>query len=93
MIIAEAVFVLASKRHYARSRVDIQQRLEPLVATPGLRLERKRLLIRALQIYAETNIDFEDAIIVAHIESDDDPTVISFDRNFDRIPGVTRVEP
>jgi predicted nucleic acid-binding protein len=93
VIVAEVAYVLQSKRQYARTRLDIQQRLEPLVATSGLRIERKAEVIRALHIYAAPNIDFEDALTIAYLEGEDDPVVISYDRDFDRVPNIRREEP
>jgi predicted nucleic-acid-binding protein len=93
VIVAEVAYVLQSKRQYARTRLDIQQRLEPLVATSGLRIERKAEVIRALHIYAASNVDFEDALTIAYLEGEADPTVISYDRDFDRLAGIRREEP
>jgi predicted nucleic acid-binding protein len=34
-----------------------------------------------------------DALIVAHMQRDKSSVVLSFDRDFDRIPQITRREP
>ncbi|MBA2276134.1 MAG: hypothetical protein H0W06_00090 [Chloroflexia bacterium] len=48
---------------------------------------------RALDLYAETNIDFVDALNVAHIERAGWDSLVSFDQHYDRIPWVLRREP
>src|SRR4051812_29511920 len=59
-VIADAVFVLASPRLYARPRSDVQALLTPLVKLPGFRVRQKRVVLRALEIYGTTNVDFGD---------------------------------
>jgi len=59
-----------------------------------MRLNRKSIYFRALDIY-ETypSLDFEDALSVAHMEFDELVEIVSYDRDFDRVPPVVRVEP
>ena len=38
-------------------------------------------------------LDFVDALLVAYREHEPLPTVISFDQEFDRVPGITREAP
>ena len=52
----------------------------------------RRCIARASIVYERSNVDFGDAYIAA-LALESDGQVISFDRDFDRIPGVTRVEP
>jgi predicted nucleic acid-binding protein len=59
----------------------------------GLRIEHKRTYFRALDLYAATNVDFGDALSVAHMERLGITRIVSFDRDFDRLPGIERVEP
>lgn len=93
-VLAEIVFVLASPRQYGLSPADIVARLRPIVALPGLKLARKRLYLRALDIYAsQPHLDFEDAISTAIVERMQPAELYSYDSDFDRVPGVTRVEP
>jgi predicted nucleic acid-binding protein len=46
-----------------------------------------------LDIYAAQGIDFEDALAIAYMESAGISEIISYDRHFDRIEGITRCEP
>lgn len=93
-IVAEIVFVLSSRRLYALPASEINIRLRPLVSIPSLRIQGKERVVRALNIYADYPfLGFEDALIVAHLEGSASAQVISYDRHFDRIPGVQRIEP
>ena len=92
-IIAEIVYVLSSPRLYNLSRPDVRNRLMPLLTLPGLRLPKRSVVLRALELYESHNVDFEDALAVAHMEQMGIDEIISYDRDFDRFPQVTRVEP
>ncbi len=92
-IIAEVVYVLASPRQYAVPRTDIRALLLSMLTLKGMRLSNRRLYVRALDVYAEHGIDFEDALTVAHVERQRLDAVLSYDRDFDQVGGVTREEP
>jgi uncharacterized protein len=92
-VIVEAVQVLSSRVLYNLPRLQIRQHLGNLLSLKGLRLPRKRVYLQALDLYASSNLDFVDALIVAHMRPDRSRVVISFDQDFDRIPQLTRREP
>jgi len=93
-VIAEVVYVLKSRSLYGLAAGEIQQRLLPLLLMRGLRLRERRTIVRALDIFAShPTIDFEDALSVAHMEREGIAELYSYDRDFDRIAEVTRVEP
>jgi predicted nucleic acid-binding protein len=92
-VIAEVVYVLSSKRTYNLPRDQIRARLYPLLTLQGLRLPQRQTALRALDLYVAYEIDFEDALIVAHMERGANRDVYSYDRDFDQMPGVKRLEP
>lgn len=92
-VIADAVYVLASPRLYRRSRAEVRDLLTPLVRLPGFQVRNKRAVLRALEVYGGTNVDFGDAMIIAAMEQDGADTLYSYDRDFDRFAQVKRVEP
>jgi predicted nucleic acid-binding protein len=92
-VIAEVVYVLSSKRTYNLPRDQIRARLYPLLTLQGLRLAQRRTVLRALDLYVAYEIDFEDALIVAHMERQAIRELYSHDRDFDQVPGVKRQEP
>jgi predicted nucleic acid-binding protein len=92
-VLVEIVQVLSSSRLYNRSRASIASALSDLVRLRGLRLPNKTTYLRALDLYGSTNLDFVDTLILAHVERSKLRTVVSFDRDFDRFPQITRREP
>lgn len=93
-VVAEITYVLSSPRLYHLSHEEIAARLRPLLALSGLKLPHKRSFMRALDLYgANAALDFEDAMNVAHMERLGLDELVSYDRDFDGIPGVRRVEP
>ncbi len=92
-VIAEVVYVLSSPRLYAVPRTDIRALLFSILTLRGMRLPNRRLYVRALDVYAEHNIDFEDALTVAHVERKRLDAILSYDRDFDQVASVRREEP
>ena len=94
-LIAECVFILSSPRQpYQLNRDQIRQRLAPVLAVRGLNLPQREVCERALDIYvAYPMLDYEDALAVAHMETAAITEIVSYDRDFDRVPEVVRVEP
>lgn len=92
-VVAEVVYVLSSKQLYALSRREIRALLYPLLSLPGLKLAGRKAYLRALDLYAIYKIDFEDALIVAQMERQGETELYSYDRHFDQVPGITRLEP
>ncbi|MDE0137082.1 MAG: PIN domain-containing protein [bacterium] len=93
--IAEATYVLSSQRGPYRLPPDeIAARLHPIVSLRGLVMPDKRVCIRALDLYAQYPfLDFADALGVAQTEARGITEILSYDRDFDRLPEVARVEP
>lgn len=92
-VIGELVFVLSSPRLYALSRERVRDLLTPLLSLRGLRLLDREAMLRALDLYACTTMDFVDALAVAEMEAHGIEEIYSYDRDFDAISTVTRIEP
>jgi predicted nucleic acid-binding protein len=94
VIIAEVIYVLSSPVLCNLSRAVISARLAPILSLRGFKLEHKRAVLRALELYAAHRfLDFEDALAVAHMERRGITEIVSYDTDFDRIAGITRIEP
>lgn len=94
VVLAEVAYVLSSPRQYGLGHADIAARLRPLVGLRGLKLPYKRRLLHALDLYGTyPHLDFEDCLTVAQIEQQGLATLVSYDRGFDRVPGIARTEP
>ena len=92
-VIAEVVYVLSSKRLYNLPREQIRALLYPLLSLSGLKLAHRKMYLRALDLYATYPIDFEDALIAAQMERQKITELYSYDRDFDHVPEITRLEP
>ncbi|HYI16795.1 MAG TPA: PIN domain-containing protein [Thermomicrobiales bacterium] len=93
LIIAEVVWVLTSRSLYSMSRNLVQDTLIPIIELQSLHLDGKRLYRRVFEIFVSTNVDFIDAVHAARVEQLDPPHLFSFDRDYDRVPSVVRIEP
>ena len=91
-VIAEVVHILSSKVLYNLPRPQVRMHLTNILTFRGLKLTYKKVYLRAINLYASTNLDFVDAVLAAHAERLN-VAVASFDRDFDKIPSVRRYEP
>lgn len=92
-VIADAVYVLSSSKLYRLARQHIASMLRPLVALPGFHVQHRSIVLRALDLYETTNLDWGDVMIAASMERTGSTVLYSYDRDFDRLKGLTRLEP
>jgi predicted nucleic acid-binding protein len=93
-VVADAVYVLASPRTYGFDRPRVRAALAPLLELAGFDVAERQILRRALDVYvAHAHLDFGDAAIVASMQLSGATDLYAYDRDFDRVPGVTRIEP
>ncbi|MBI2761959.1 MAG: PIN domain-containing protein [Chloroflexi bacterium] len=92
-VIADAVYVLSSPNLYRRNRSRVRDQLGYLLRLPNFKVHNKRLLLRALDIFAGTNLDFGDAMLVVTMRRRGSADLYSYDHDFDHIAGVQRLEP
>ena len=91
VILAEIVWVLDS--YYEWDRSKIVESLVLLIRLPSI-MCNKFLLTETLTILKDRpKFDFADAYSVALMRSSKIKDIYSFDRDFDKIPNVKRVEP
>lgn len=90
-IIFESVFTL--ERYYQQPKEKIRQALLPLLELQGVILSGKRRLRQVFDLYVSLNLPFADAyhaVLSQHLKTSG---VVSFDKHFDRIPGIKRIVP
>lgn len=90
-VIFETVFTL--QRRYRVPLPQIKSLLLPILRMRGLRLPSKNLCIAALDLFVERNISYVDAFNALYMQSRYITEVYSWDTDFDRIEGITRIEP
>lgn len=86
LVVAEMVWVL--KSFYRRSMGEIAEVLIPLFATDGLEVKDREILVGALELARDKNVDFVDAILALESVRDQE-TVCTFDEtDFRRLPAT-----
>jgi predicted nucleic-acid-binding protein len=91
MVIAEIVWVLES--YYGLSRTDIRQKVEKILNTRNLDCAGREIIIHALAFYDENNVDYLDAYNACQLKTTAISEVYSYDRHFDRLNWIERLEP
>ena len=89
IILAEVVWVLESFYGYAKEKIAVT--IIQFLYSDGLEVMELDILIQALSLYHEKNIDFADALLAVSALSHGPNLIYSFDRHFDRIPGITQI--
>ena len=93
LVVAEVVFVLSSNSFYNLDRATIRGLILPLINLPGISLPNKHLYAAAFDLYVQLKIDYTDAYNAAIMLHRDNLEIYSYDRHFNRVPGITRLEP
>ena len=78
---------------YSYSKSQIAETLTQFLFSDGLTVENLGLIIEALALYQKKNLDFSDVFLSVVSLRDDQPVIYSFDHDFDRVIGITRLEP
>ncbi|GAJ19522.1 unnamed protein product [marine sediment metagenome] len=91
MIIAEVVWVLS--RSYKWNKEKICDNIEFILITPNIRFKDKTILVNAISIYKEKNIGFIDAYNYSYMKANGINEIYSFDRDFDKLKDLKRLEP
>ena len=91
MVIAEIICVL--EPYYELNKSDIRESVEKILNTRNLHCPNREIIISALSIYVDKNIDFIDALNAFMLKRDEINEIYSYDRHFDRIDWIKRIEP
>ncbi len=90
MVIAEVVWVLES--NYDIPPKDVAQHIESLLDVETFEFENRERLLRALELYRAHEVDFIDCYIVASARDKGLASVLSYDRDFDKMP-IVKIRP
>ena len=91
MVIAEIVWVLES--FYKLPKNEVQDKVEKILNTPNLICPHKDLILSALILYSEKNIDYIDAYNALILKEKGIKELYSYDKHYDRIDWLGRLEP
>jgi predicted nucleic acid-binding protein len=92
-VIADAVYVLSSLRLYHLARNEVQELLTALAHLSHFQIQNRTAVLRALELYGSTKLDFGDTLILASMEQQHSNILYSYDADFDRFDGITRQAP
>ena len=90
-VVFEVVFIL--ERHYHRLKAEIRDAVMDLIDLPNVVLTSKRYLHEVFDLYVDRNLPFADAYHVVQMRRLGLTEIVSFDREYDRVPGIARIEP
>jgi predicted nucleic acid-binding protein len=90
-VVFETVFML--ERRYKRAKLAIREAVLSLIELPGVILPGKQDLREMLDLYVDLNVSIVDAYHAVTMKRLGLGEIVTFDRDFDRFPGITRVEP
>lgn len=91
LVIGEFEWVLRSVYGFKRS--EAAEFLGSVVSLENLEIPDRKFLSQALKIFREKNVDWADCLNGVTMLSRGAREVYSYDRDFDKIPGVKRLEP
>jgi predicted nucleic acid-binding protein len=91
LIFAELIYVLES--YYERPKVEVAKLARSLLAMDYIVTADHDVLLRSLDLYEHEKLDYGEAYLAAVAETTGIEKVASFDRQLDRIPTITRIQP
>lgn len=90
-VIFETVFTL--ERRYKRKKAEIRDAVLALMSIPGLALPDKALVSEVLHLFVTARVSVVDAYHAVMMRRLGLTEIVTFDRDFERFPGIRRVEP
>ncbi|HXK32861.1 MAG TPA: PIN domain-containing protein [Dehalococcoidia bacterium] len=87
----EAAFTLLGM--YEATREELQTTLQGLIDLPGVIVRSKAVWEATLDIFADSKLSLVDAYHVAIARQSGIGEIISFDTDFDNVPGIKRIAP
>jgi predicted nucleic-acid-binding protein len=91
-VLIEIIHILSSKRLYNLEREEIKKLLVSLLVLENIKVDHKKLYFQALDMYVTRSIDFTDCILAVKSLHPEIDGVYSYDKDFDTLDGVVRVE-
>ena len=91
IVIAELIWTLLS--YYKLSKADVIEKISIIVATESLHIPDKDIIADAVVLYSRKNIDYIDAYNAEFVKYHDYSEIYSYDKDFDAVDGIKRIEP
>ena len=90
-VVFEAVFTL--NRSYKIPKPELRDAMKLILNLRTVQITDKTVVLEALDLFADRNMSFGDAYHAALMRRLGLTEVYSFDGDFDKVPGLTRIEP
>ncbi len=91
LVILEIEWVLRSV--YELSKPDIVDKLRRILKIKFLEISNRKLIIAAVDLFEQTNIDLTDCFNILLAKKEGVTQFYTFDHDFDKFPGIKRLEP
>lgn len=91
MVIAELIWTLLS--YYRVPKAEAIEKVSIIVTTESLHIPEKDIIAEALVLFSRKNVDYIDAYNAVFMKYHGVDEIYSYDRDFDAIEGIKRVEP
>ena len=91
LIVAEIIYVLESIYHLDRN--EVVEKILAIAETDNTIIENRQVILGALDLYEEKNIDFIDAYLASHSIKNNCDTVFTFDKDFRKIDFIKKIIP
>ncbi len=90
IFLADIIWILNG--YYKQTREDIWEWITAILSLQGLTFSDKDVALNALDIYVDKRIDWSDAFAASQMLQREITEIYSFDKHFDRIEGINRIE-
>lgn len=91
LVIGEFEWVLRSV--YELKKPEIIKLLNSVLNIPTLEIPNKKNLLKGLEYFTQNNIDWTDCLNMATMKAEEISSIYSYDRDFDKVSGIKRLEP
>lgn len=91
IILADIIWILEG--YYKQAREDIREWITAILSLQGLIFSDKDTALNALDIFVDKKTDWSDAFTSSQMLQQEITEIYSFDKHFDRIDGIVRIEP
>src|SRR4030067_1505999 len=90
LVIAEVVWVLTSKRLFNFPKEKVKESMLPLLLEDFISFPAKGSIVHVFEIFVEKNISFIDAYNAIYTRRIQANTILSYDKDFDRLDFINR---
>lgn len=91
LVFAEVEWVL--RDWFECPKAEVVAHLKRILSYHNLEITERKRLIEAVTLYGAENIDWTDCFNLAVVQEKKQSAIYSFDKHFDKISGIKRLEP